>query len=165
MSAPDPSDPPRQAYTLGTSNRARDEFVELLRHFGIRAVVDVRRFPKSRVPHFAQDAFRQFLDAAGVAYFHMGDTLGGYRSPDYETYMKTSEFKLGLRRLMDQCERRPTAIVCAEKQPWRCHRRFVGRALTAEGWEVVHILDRGKTWKPSGEPRNDPQMRLFEGGE
>ena len=153
---------PRLTYTLGTSNRTADEFVELLRHFEILTVVDVRRFPKSRVPHFVQDTFRQFLHAAGIAYFHLGDTLGGYRGPDYETYMTSSDFSLGLRRLMDQCERAPTAIVCAERLPWRCHRRFIGSALRAEGWEVAHILDKDKVWQPSGEPHRDPQMRLFD---
>jgi len=35
-----------------------------------------------------------------------------------------------------------TAILCAERLPWRCHRRFLASALRLRGWEVVHIVER-----------------------
>lgn len=35
----------------------------------------------------------------------------------------------------------PTAIMCSEAVPWRCHRSLVSDALIAKGVEVQHILD------------------------
>ncbi|HDN74204.1 MAG TPA: DUF488 family protein, partial [Archaeoglobus sp.] len=35
-------------YTMGYGGREFDEFVELLRFYGVEVVVDVRRFPTSK---------------------------------------------------------------------------------------------------------------------
>ena len=34
----------------------------------------------------------------------------------------------------------PTAIMCAEAVPWRCHRSLIADALITRGWEVKHIM-------------------------
>ena len=36
-------------------------------------------------------------------------------------------------------------MMCAEGLWWRCHRRLIADALTAGGWEVLHIDPRGET--------------------
>jgi uncharacterized protein (DUF488 family) len=41
----------------------------------------------------------------------------------------------------------PCAIFCAERSPWRCHRRLIGRSLQERGWKVVHILEEGEAWE------------------
>ena len=38
----------------------------------------------------------------------------------------------------------PTAIMCAEAVPWRCHRSLIADALVTRGWEVRHILSQVK---------------------
>ena len=38
----------------------------------------------------------------------------------------------------------PTAIMCAEALPWRCHRRLIADALVAWDWSVLDIFDVGK---------------------
>jgi len=43
----------------------------------------------------------------------------------------------------------PTAILCAERFPWKCHRRFIGVELARRGWRVVHIIDEERTWEPT----------------
>jgi uncharacterized protein (DUF488 family) len=35
----------------------------------------------------------------------------------------------------------PTAIMCAEAVPWRCHRSLISDAALARGTPVSHILD------------------------
>jgi uncharacterized protein (DUF488 family) len=40
---------------------------------------------------------------------------------------------------------RPTAVLCAETVPWRCHRRLIADALLARGWEVVHLPAPGRS--------------------
>jgi uncharacterized protein (DUF488 family) len=35
--------------------------------------------------------------------------------------------------------------MCAEKLYWKCHRRLLSDYLTAQGVQVVHIMDPGKS--------------------
>ena len=136
-------------YTLGSSTRSAAEFLEALAAFGVRTVVDVRRFPVSRrYPHFGGEALARLLRDAGAAYAWLGEDLGGYRSGGYEAYRETEGFRRGLHRLETLAAGSPTAILCAERLPWRCHRRFIATALRRRAWEVVHILERDRTWAP-----------------
>jgi uncharacterized protein (DUF488 family) len=43
---------------------------------------------------------------------------------------------------------RRTAFMCAEKLPWRCHRRFIAGELGKRHWRVIHLLDRETLWDP-----------------
>jgi len=146
-------------FSLGHSTRGIDEFTDLVREFGVTCLVDVRRFPSSkRHPHFAAGSLAAVLAAAGVEYVHEPD-LGGYRKarPDsrntgwssggfraYADYMNTPEFRAALERLTKRAGERITAMMCAEATPWRCHRQLISDALTALGWEVIHILGAGR---------------------
>ena len=140
---------------MGHSTRELAEFLGLLRAHGIRAVVDIRRYPASRrYPHFARDALAAALGSAEVAYDHEA-ALGGRRaarrdSPNtawrsaafrgYADHMETAAFQEALARLITRARERRTAILCAEAVPWRCHRNLVADALVARGEAVAHIL-------------------------
>lgn len=116
----------------------------------MRTVADVRRFPVSRrYPHFTREALAGSLRGAGTAYSWLGDDLGGYRSGGYGAYRQTVTFARGLCRLEALAASSPTAILCAERLPWRCHRRFIATALRHRDWEVVHILEPERTWIPA----------------
>ena len=78
----------------------------------------------------------------------MGQELGGYRQGGYHVFTNTTEFRAGMRNLAKVAQQQTTAIVCAERFPWRCHRRFIGFELEKRGWEVTHIIDPGKDWLP-----------------
>jgi len=41
---------------------------------------------------------------------------------------------------MHQAATSPTAIMCAEAVPWRCHRSLIADAMVSRGWTVRHIL-------------------------
>lgn len=138
----------RTIYSLGTSSRGQEEFIHLLKTYGIEAVVDVRRFPTSRYAHFGKDNLRVLLESEGIEYLYMGRELGGYRRGGYETYMETEEFDRAISTLEGIGRRKITAFLCAERLPWRCHRRFIGSALMERGWEVIHIMDEGRIWRP-----------------
>lgn len=136
-------------YTLGTSNRTKEEFLALLSERGIRVVADVRRFPKSKMEHFVQGHFRDWLGAAGIEYVWLGDSLGGHRRGGYQAHMQTPDFREGLMTLEKEGWRNPVALVCAEKLPWLCHRRYLGKELIRRGWKVIHLIDPAKTWQDS----------------
>ena len=142
-------------YTIGHSTRELGEFLDLLAVHRVTQVVDVRRYPASRRhPHFARDALAAALAAVGVAYHHEPE-LGGRRTArrdstntawrsasfrGYADYMETSGFEEALTRLRELARARPTAVLCAEAVPWRCHRQLIADALVARGEDVRHIL-------------------------
>jgi uncharacterized protein (DUF488 family) len=131
-------------FTLGTSNRSVEELFQLLRANGIEMVVDVRSFPTSKVPHFKKEALSQSLAEAGFGYFYLGKELGGYRKGGYEAYMQTYDYLRGVDLLERMASRCRCAVLCAERLPWRCHRRFIGRSLVERGWKIVHIIEEGR---------------------
>jgi uncharacterized protein (DUF488 family) len=61
----------------------------------------------------------------------------------YADHMASDEFAAGLGRLEAVARERRTAVMCAEAQWRRCHRRLLSDALLARGWEVVHVDARG----------------------
>jgi len=132
-------------FTVGHGNRSLEALIALLREAGVRGVVDVRRFPGSRRwPWFRKASLQAALEAAGLRYEWLGETLGGYTQPPYPEYMETEAFREGLARLEALARERPVALLCAEKDWRRCHRRFIAQALTARGWKVVHLLEPGR---------------------
>ncbi|MCL0091527.1 DUF488 domain-containing protein [Dehalococcoidales bacterium] len=133
-------------YSLGTSTRSNQEFLDLLLNNNIETVVDVRRFPTSKFEHFNQDQLSKLLVKAGIDYSYLGEVLGGYRSGGYQSFIITEEFKKGLHQLEKIAEQKRVAMVCAERFPWRCHRRFISLELERRGWKVVHIIDSKRSW-------------------
>ena len=138
-------------YTLGTSYRTPDEFLALLKDVGVEVMLGVRRFPTSRFKHFEKDEFFQLLEREGFSYIYLGEELGGYRRKGYEAYVGTEEFRKGLRRLEELACERSVVILCAERLPWRCHRRFIGRELERDGFTVAHVINEKRVWVPRGQ--------------
>ncbi len=146
-----------QVYAIGHSTRPFEQFVELLRAHGIQTLVDIRTVPKSRHnPQFHEDYLRRELPAQGIRYIQL-KALGGLRRtrPDsinlgienasfrgYADYMQTDEFEAGLDELIQIAREGRAAIMCAEGNPFRCHRKLVADALTARGIPVYHISSR-----------------------
>jgi len=148
-------------YTLGTSTRSPEEFIELVRSHNIEVVVDVRRFPTSRFEHFKKEKLAKLLLDAGIDYIYMGLELGGYRKGGYKAFTFTPDFKSGVNKLEEIAQTKKVAIVCAERFPWRCHRRFIAMALLDKGWQINHIIDRGRYWlsKELHQPRQGGQQK------
>jgi uncharacterized protein (DUF488 family) len=142
-------------WTVGHSTRPIDEFTDFLRAHQVRLLVDVRTIPRSRHnPQFNTDTLALSLRNVGLHYLHLPE-LGGLRKPKkesandgwrnasfrgYADYMQTAEFWNALEELMMHGQQHPTAIMCAEAVPWRCHRSLIADGLVTRGWEVRHIL-------------------------
>jgi uncharacterized protein (DUF488 family) len=144
--------------TVGHSNHEEAQFVELLSGAGVELLADVRVNPRSRHPQFNRSPLAASLEAAGIGYSHLGESLGGRREPapdspndgwaqgsfrGYADHMASGEFAAGLARLEELARERRTAVMCAEAD-WRaCHRRLIADALIARGWRVLHIAPDG----------------------
>lgn len=145
-------------HTLGHSTRSLAEFLAVLETHGIGGIADVRRFPASRrYPHFAREALARALVESGRRYEWI-EGLGGRRGPApdsphvawrnaafraYADHMDGAVFRAALERLVALAAERPTAVLCAEAVPWRCHRQLIADALVARGIEVRHVIGHG----------------------
>jgi uncharacterized protein (DUF488 family) len=143
-------------FTIGHSTRDIEHFLALLEREGIRRLADVRTLPASRRhPHFNRESLAASLASAGIEYSHH-PALGGRRPPrpdspnaawrnagfrGYADYMATPDFQRALDELIHLGAAAPTAVMCAEAVPWRCHRSLIADALVARRIEVRHILD------------------------
>jgi uncharacterized protein (DUF488 family) len=142
-------------FTVGHSTRSLEELVEILRAHGVKRLIDVRTIPRSRHnPQFNRETLSKDLHNRGFSYRHM-KTLGGFRhaQPDsmntgwrnasfrgFADYMQTPPFKEALEEFLSLAEQMPTALMCAEAVPWRCHRSLIADALTARGYEIRDIM-------------------------
>ncbi len=135
-------------YTLGTDRRSEEDFIEILFAYDIKSLIDVRSFPKSRIPVFTRENLKNLLEHEGIAYHFLGRDLGGFRKGGYVPYLVTDDFKGGIDLLESIAEKHSSVIICAERFPWKCHRKWISRELHQRGWQVEHIIDKGKVWIP-----------------
>jgi uncharacterized protein (DUF488 family) len=142
-------------FTIGHSNRTIEEFIGLLRENEVERVIDIRTIPKSRHnPQFNKDALAPALRTKTIGYVHL-KKLGGLRHAradsvnlgwhnasfrGFADYMQTKEFEQGLERAIKLAEAKPSALMCAEAVPWRCHRSLVADALEVRGFPVMDII-------------------------
>jgi uncharacterized protein (DUF488 family) len=142
-------------FTIGHGTRAAEDLVALLRAHGVRFLADIRTVPRSRRnPQFNRETLAATLEQAGIGYAHV-PALGGLRHPrrdsintawrndsfrGYADHMQTPAFAEALGGLLAQARAAPTAVMCAESVPWRCHRSLLGDAATARGVPVFHIM-------------------------
>jgi uncharacterized protein (DUF488 family) len=143
-------------FTVGHGARSLAELVQLCVSNGVSCVADVRSFPGSRrSPHFARQSLQETLPPRGLRYQWI-PALGGRRhrpreAPPsawrvagfaaYAEHMRGPEFHAGFDELVAAMARGPTAIMCAEASPYRCHRRLISDWAELHGIEVMHILD------------------------
>lgn len=70
-----------QLFTIGHSNQSQEEFLAMLRRYGVDCVVDVRSVPASKYsPQFNMEVLRRFLKQNGVEYLHFGREFGARRT-------------------------------------------------------------------------------------
>lgn len=145
--------------TVGHGNRTDADFLGLLRAAEVAHVVDVRSFPRSRrFPWFSRQRLEAMLADAGIGYTWMGRALGGKRrgrpgatalhpalDPGFAAFavhMGTPAFAAACGQLLALAQAHPTALLCAERDPRRCHRALIADHLRlVDGVEVVHWLE------------------------
>jgi uncharacterized protein (DUF488 family) len=148
---------PTAIYTIGHGNRPLDELTSLLHAAGVTCLVDVRAFPGSRRhPQFGRGELQKTLPQAHIDYVWEGASLGGRRKPRadsphsalrnasfraYADHMESETFREGIRLLLRHARQGATAIMCAERLPWQCHRYMIADYLVAHGVDVLHIID------------------------
>jgi uncharacterized protein (DUF488 family) len=144
-------------FTIGHSTHSIEDFVELLKHYKITELIDIRTIPKSRHnPQFNGPELAHVLRNHHIGYRHQKN-LGGLRHAHVDSintawrnasfrgfadYMQTEEFKAGIEELIEIAQHKIVAIMCSEAVPWRCHRSLIGDALLVRGIDVEDIFSR-----------------------
>ncbi len=128
---------PTPIFTIGYEKRSIDDLIWLLQSRRVARVVDVRLTPWSRRPGFSKKRLGAALEAAGIAYEHMGG-LGN--PPEIRDIYLAGNAEAGHRRfrehlgngasaaideLVEIADREPVALLCLERDAFRCHRSVV----------------------------------------
>ncbi len=133
-----------ELYTIGHSTRSISDLINVLKHYQIQLLVDIRHFPRSRHnPQFNKEELEKAMPKHGIEYLWM-ESLGGFRSGGYLTHTKTKEFRKGLSDLTEIARDKRTSVMCAEILWFKCHRRFVADILKRKKWKVIHIYDEDR---------------------
>lgn len=142
-----------EIYTIGHSNYTMERLIDMLEYYNINCVVDIRGTPYSKYNiQFDKETIRYTLTNAGFVYIYMGKELAAKRIrknsynnegySNFEEVIKEEEFKRGVERLKNGCEKGYKIILLGAMQdPIRCHRSIlVGRELVKNDFDVKHIL-------------------------
>jgi uncharacterized protein (DUF488 family) len=141
-------------FTIGYERFTPDELAAELLAAGVGRVVDVRSRPQSRKPGMSKTRLQALLGEHGIAYENRS-TLG--TPPDVRVLFRAWRYDEGAERFARHLEATaggeldalagelgsapPTALLCLEADPERCHRTVVARALKARrpGLDVVDL--------------------------
>ena len=158
-------------YTIGHSNHEWVNFISILKDSHVDVVVDVRRYPGSRVcPQFNKERMIVELKKENLSYMHI-EKLGGRRKQSdttrsryddnnsgwrnegfraYADYMTTTSFREGISEVLSlMTNYNNLAVMCSEAVPWRCHRRMIADYLIlVEGISVFNIIDSKQQPEP-----------------
>jgi len=144
-------------YTIGHGSRKMEDFLAILKQFGVEYLLDVRSKPYSRFnPQYNQSELKFALENNGIRYVFMGDSIGGRpQDPscydeegkvDYDQVKTKSFFLEGIDRLKIAHQKSVKAIImCSESKPCDCHRsKLIGRVLDSQQIILQHIDENGK---------------------
>lgn len=142
---------PQKCFTIGYGDYPIEMFLYYLHKTGIDTIIDVRSSPYSKYNlYFNRDNLEKALIKNQIDYKFMGDKIGGrYSTPNllfpdgtvnYQKVQSTQQFQEGLNNLLSVIAGKRIALMCAEKEPERCHRfALISRALQSKGIKVIHV--------------------------
>jgi uncharacterized protein (DUF488 family) len=163
--------------TIGHSNHSIERFVALLTMHRIEEAVDTRSHPYSKhAPQFNREPISASLSRSGIRYLYLGEQLGGRPSENeyydevgrllIERVWESQRFRQGISCLVSEIHKWHVALLCAEENPARCHRRrLIAPVLITQGGLVGHIRGDGSVWTEAEIAREaevgTAQMALF----
>ena len=157
-------------YTIGYSGFSVNDFVATLKANHISLIVDVRSQPYSQwFSDYNRETLEKTLKQAGIYYRNYAAEFGArqenrsyYSSEgylDFGKFAKSPQFLQGYKKLVKSMKQNYCfALMCAEKDPFNCHRAIlVSRAFHEAGYKVVHLMPKGMKMT-----QKDVEKRLLE---
>ncbi len=140
-------------FTLGYQAHTARTMLQVLRKYGIKLVVDVRRNPISRKPGFSKTRLASFLSQKGIEYLH----YPCFGTPRHirERYCKQGQIAVALRLYEKYLQRREKCIksflkdvssrqfclICFESDHNFCHRSVIANKLTEiMKCQAIHLI-------------------------
>ncbi len=139
-------------FTIGYEGAIQAELVHALREASVERVIDVRAVPLSRKPGFSKNVLAAALKEEGIDYVHL-KALG--TPPDgreaarkgrmdelariYGAQLDTPEAAREAECMIALAEEKPSALLCFERDPLRCHRTQLREAVLPDA-EVADLF-------------------------
>ena len=146
------SDAPQTIYTIGYEGTTMAEFLAALQAASVRRVIDVRALPLSRRPGFSKSSLAAHLAEVGIDYRHLKALGTPKRGRDaakkgdvatlrqvYEHQLELPEAQAQAAMMLTLAAELPSALLCYERDPSRCHRTLLLQA-EAGGARVVDLV-------------------------
>ncbi|WFS62302.1 DUF488 domain-containing protein [Pseudodesulfovibrio thermohalotolerans] len=140
-------------FTIGyTSFTDIDSFLQTLHKQKIKAVIDVRSSPYSKIhPEYNKENIKRTLNSHQIYYVFLGNECGA-RVDEKSCYVdgqvnfncvsSLPKFKSGLERIYSGAKKFNVALMCAEKDPITCHRTIlISKNLKQYCLPIMHLLD------------------------
>lgn len=144
----------KKVYSLGHSNLELNEFIDVLKKFNIRHLLDVRSVPKSSyVSHFNKEKLEKELKQNDITYTYCGDNIGGRQHIDFKDYVNTPKYESSIKMVERIIKRGESAIMCSEKDFTKCHRKYICNTLIENGFDVIQV-------DVQNSKKNEKQMSL-----
>jgi uncharacterized protein (DUF488 family) len=137
--------------TIGYEGATVPEFIAALRRAGVERIIDVRALPLSRRPGFSKSPLKAALADAGIDYVHLkalGTPSAGRtaaragRHADmariYAGQLELPEAMVQAAKMLELAAEKPSALLCMEREPARCHRTLLLKAV-APNAEVIDL--------------------------
>lgn len=134
----------RTLYTIGYEGAEIGQFLDTLVACGIEQVLDIRDVPVSRKRGFSKSALMAALAERDIRYKHikaLGDPKPGreaMRRGDYQAFVEIFSDHLlsgpaqqAVREVIERASKHVSALLCFERSPKECHRRFVAGEIQA----------------------------------
>jgi len=140
-------------YTIGYSGFNVNDFIGILKKYGVNVLIDVRSNPfSSYFPKYNKDRIIHTLKSNNIHYRSYAKEFGAQQSErrfytpqgylDFEVFTASDMYNTGYRRIEDSMKQDYViAFMCAEKDPIDCHRSImISRTYNDNGYEVLHLL-------------------------
>lgn len=139
-------------FTIGYEGATVPEFVSALQRAGVERVIDVRALPLSRRPGFSKSPLKGALEEAGIEYLHLkalGTPAEGRAAARaglhadlqriYSGQLELPEAMVQSAQMLELVKEKPSALLCMEREPRKCHRTLLLDAVAPDA-EVVHLF-------------------------
>lgn len=140
-------------YTIGYSGFLINDFITTIQSNNISLIIDVRSQPYSQYfSDYNKESLQQKLESQGIHYRNYVTEFGARQDDrqyyssngylDFELYDKSPSFLNGIEKLIKSMAKGyKFALMCAEKDPSKCHRTIlVAKAFHDAGYKVIHLL-------------------------
>ena len=166
-------------FTIGHTIQSLDDFYDMLQHYDINCIIDVRSMPFSKhAPQFNKESLCLYLKSKSVLYAHFGKEFGARRDDclqyvhngnedfmqvNFELGVNTDNFKAGINRLDKALsQNRTIALMCTEANPLDCHRfSFISRYLYDNKYEIMHIIRDKETYEIQLKTHKELEARMI----